>query len=106
MIRRPPRSTLFPYTTLFRSLLRDPPGGSEVEPAEGVGVEALRRREPGRLHVGRRCAPRDAEDLVVRCVLEAVALGKEGGPRRLLLRGERLPLVVVDRRSRRLPFRL
>src|SRR3712207_7027558 len=26
MIRRPPRSTLFPYTTLFRSLL-DPPGG-------------------------------------------------------------------------------
>src|SRR5438876_8305646 len=24
MIRRPPRSTLFPYTTLFRSLNRDP----------------------------------------------------------------------------------
>src|SRR5581483_11249254 len=23
MIRRPPRSTLFPYTTLFRSLLRE-----------------------------------------------------------------------------------
>src|SRR2546429_9003056 len=23
MIRRPPRSTLFPYTTLFRSLIRD-----------------------------------------------------------------------------------
>src|SRR5689334_24237346 len=30
MIRRPPRSTLFPYTTLFRSivLLADPGGGS------------------------------------------------------------------------------
>src|ERR1041384_8734421 len=26
MIRRPPRSTLFPYTTLFRSLLQSPPG--------------------------------------------------------------------------------
>src|SRR5262245_63105458 len=26
MIRRPPRSTLFPYTTLFRSV-RDDPGG-------------------------------------------------------------------------------
>src|SRR3989304_643275 len=26
MIRRPPRSTLFPYTTLFRSLLRSPRG--------------------------------------------------------------------------------
>src|SRR3712207_7537029 len=25
MIRRPPRSTLFPYTTLFRSAFRDPP---------------------------------------------------------------------------------
>src|SRR5256885_12916132 len=25
MIRRPPRSTLFPYTTLFRSLERRPP---------------------------------------------------------------------------------
>src|SRR3712207_9584449 len=24
MIRRPPRSTLFPYTTLFRSVLEDP----------------------------------------------------------------------------------
>src|SRR3712207_9253711 len=24
MIRRPPRSTLFPYTTLFRSRVRDP----------------------------------------------------------------------------------
>src|SRR5256885_4879101 len=26
MIRRPPRSTLFPYTTLFRSLVQDSPG--------------------------------------------------------------------------------
>src|SRR2546430_10724388 len=25
MIRRPPRSTLFPYTTLFRSILREVP---------------------------------------------------------------------------------
>src|SRR3712207_6982231 len=41
MIRRPPRSTLFPYTTLFRSaagveqLLR----GVEQAAARGVGVE-------------------------------------------------------------------
>src|SRR3989442_9439209 len=28
MIRRPPRSTLFPYTTLFRSRARDTPGMS------------------------------------------------------------------------------
>src|SRR3712207_8782008 len=36
MIRRPPRSTLFPYTTLFRS--RD---------GEARGVEAELRRQPG-----------------------------------------------------------
>src|SRR5260221_10961730 len=29
MIRRPPRSTLFPYTTLFRSLKDGPPPGLE-----------------------------------------------------------------------------
>src|SRR3712207_6958597 len=36
MIRRPPRSTLFPYTTLFRS------GGSLVPPevASGAGLQA------------------------------------------------------------------
>src|SRR3712207_9343836 len=31
MIRRPPRSTLFPYTTLFRSLIR--PWSGQGEPA-------------------------------------------------------------------------
>src|SRR2546425_11834135 len=36
MIRRPPRSTLFPYTTLFRSC--DP------APAGGIGIGAARAR--------------------------------------------------------------
>src|SRR5256885_11063936 len=35
MIRRPPRSTLFPYTTLFRSLLTD---DSQVLGRRGHGV--------------------------------------------------------------------
>src|SRR3989454_9321250 len=30
MIRRPPRSTLFPYTTLFRSVSAPPPGGDVI----------------------------------------------------------------------------
>src|SRR3989441_3110370 len=34
MIRRPPRSTLFPYTTLFRSKELIKPGGENVYPAE------------------------------------------------------------------------
>src|SRR3712207_8911075 len=29
MIRRPPRSTLFPYTTLFRSVVMERPGSGE-----------------------------------------------------------------------------
>src|SRR2546422_2511922 len=33
MIRRPPRSTLFPYTTLFRSLVGMPETGSRGGPA-------------------------------------------------------------------------
>src|SRR3712207_7240910 len=49
MIRRPPRSTLFPYTTLFRSvggeLLRDPAVDAHRPHARGVaGTRA--EREP------------------------------------------------------------
>src|SRR2546426_9248690 len=43
MIRRPPRSTLFPYTTLFRS---HSSGGSEDHPARhhGADLTGFRRR--------------------------------------------------------------
>src|SRR3712207_5909542 len=34
MIRRPPRSTLFPYTTLFRSALRRPPLAHLARPGD------------------------------------------------------------------------
>src|SRR3712207_7781612 len=36
MIRRPPRSTLFPYTTLFRSCPRRPPPGAARYMGRGV----------------------------------------------------------------------
>src|SRR5258708_22039258 len=38
MIRRPPRSTLFPYTTLFRSLLTDAPGNDLVDRRRHAGT--------------------------------------------------------------------
>src|SRR2546422_8496804 len=44
MIRRPPRSTLFPYTTLFRSSPRPRPGSPERRCPSSVrvsGVELL-----------------------------------------------------------------
>src|SRR2546429_6141278 len=37
MIRRPPRSTLFPYTTLFRSLFMSPPALALATSATGDG---------------------------------------------------------------------
>src|SRR5260370_22895736 len=52
MIRRPPRSTLFPYTTLFRSLpevrrveLGEGDAGHEIAAEDRLGVQARDRRE-------------------------------------------------------------
>src|SRR2546422_5872724 len=42
MIRRPPRSTLFPYTTLFRSSVT-PPGAPSWEQARERAVQAYVR---------------------------------------------------------------
>src|SRR5256885_10077979 len=39
MIRRPPRSTLFPYTTLFRSEVRGGLGGEDRGLGPPVGLE-------------------------------------------------------------------
>src|SRR2546422_3151897 len=51
MIRRPPRSTLFPYTTLFRSRLdlQDGPPNRR-----GARAEGRPRHDPGRGAPGRR----------------------------------------------------
>src|SRR3712207_7826039 len=46
MIRRPPRSTLFPYTTLFRSGQQADVGRREVFGPGGV-ARVFRRFEPG-----------------------------------------------------------
>src|SRR2546430_8688008 len=53
MIRRPPRSTLFPYTTLFRSLLQ---GNREVLPRP----RQIREPHVDHLHPG---VPRLADDV-------------------------------------------
>src|SRR3989442_8484103 len=51
MIRRPPRSTLFPYTTLFRSRRAGAQAARAALPRpREVGLEPLRR---GRLAAGR-----------------------------------------------------
>src|SRR3712207_6860218 len=55
MIRRPPRSTLFPYTTLFRSrehkLMAVPGSGNSKIPADFLQDGAVLRHLPGLLTV-------------------------------------------------------
>src|SRR5256885_16315552 len=71
MIRRPPRSTLFPYTTLFRS--DDAEQGATPDVTEGVEalLEESRRRE--------RSAAREAlHDLLVeQRVHLAIGVGRQ-----------------------------
>src|SRR2546429_4474210 len=56
MIRRPPRSTLFPYTTLFRS---SPVDGDELAPFDDAAVGAQPAR--GGVHLDVLCS-HDAGD--------------------------------------------
>src|SRR5256885_9762507 len=59
MIRRPPRSTLFPYTTLFRSLVV----GVDVDPG-ALGFDFIARR--GRdVHVDRKSTRLNSSHLVI-----------------------------------------
>src|SRR2546421_5400370 len=76
MIRRPPRSTLFPYTTLFRSL-RDRDHAVHDEQGDGHGEERAREEEPQprRPPVEQRSEEHTSElqsrsDLVCRLLLE------------------------------------
>src|SRR5690348_18223513 len=69
MIRRPPRSTLFPYTTLFRSLrdarhhLGEPERGILLHPPEHLrpGGGHLRPAECHQLGIGPPCPERSEE---------------------------------------------
>src|SRR3712207_7013772 len=82
MIRRPPRSTLFPYTTLFRS---DPPRVDHAGPEDAVGLLLQR---PGPHRVRRRR-------------VTDVRLGVAAGQR--AHRGDHAAVVLeVDRKSTRL----
>src|SRR3712207_8782861 len=63
MIRRPPRSTLFPYTTLFRSRQREHREREpDVEEDRSRVLELDERREDRRHHRPDRQAARPVED--------------------------------------------
>src|SRR2546427_7197508 len=71
MIRRPPRSTLFPYTTLFRS-----PPRARVDQADGLhGAEAQRVAPPLRQLLDREAAFEVLGGRAIELVVGAVLLG-------------------------------
>src|SRR2546427_7225552 len=80
MIRRPPRSTLFPYTTLFRSdgpdgVLRGAPDGEARDEVENADQRGLPRRGRSRWPTMRRSEEHTSElqsqsNLVCRLLLE------------------------------------
>src|SRR3712207_8180510 len=75
MIRRPPRSTLFPYTTLFRSRRR--PVGHVVLEVEHA------RAQPRQGQVGGHRLPRGAEEAVAPVVVLAlIGVGEAEGDRK------------------------
>src|SRR2546422_5349140 len=94
MIRRPPRSTLFPYTTLFRSS-----SGARAESGESRNEAAEWRRPCARACVtsaGRRSEEHTSElqsrlHLVCRLLLEKKKnyLGTQGAPCATLLAAQR-----------------
>src|SRR3712207_8830086 len=76
MIRRPPRSTLFPYTTLFRSRAER---AHPSRPRLHGGEARLGRRLGGRFERQRRERRRSGDELARR---RPAALRGGGGPRR------------------------
>src|SRR2546427_3318504 len=73
MIRRPPRSTLFPYTTLFRSRRRHhdrlAPLDEDSRPGHGAG-DAAGRHSPGARSEEHTSELQSQSNLVCRLLLE------------------------------------
>src|SRR5256885_12655888 len=126
MIRRPPRSTLFPYTTLFRSARHgtEParwPGRGAPGPARGIAVAALWRdvaalvgtaaADPQagglRTHRGQaarrpaRCRTRSKQDTVARAVRTPPRPPWQPGPGTCAARPTHRPRAWPDAGERR-----
>src|SRR5206468_5170477 len=67
MLRPPPRSTLFPYTTLFRSLVRTSGGMAPTSRAEALAPPIRRALDRSEEHTSEL---QSRSDLVCRLLLE------------------------------------
>src|SRR3989475_10464375 len=75
MIRRPPRSTLFPYTTLFRSLVPQPHPAEARHDVVAETDEQRRERAPDHTVDVDRADPAEGEPGVVAEELGVIELG-------------------------------
>src|SRR3712207_7941395 len=96
MIRRPPRSTLFPYTTLFRSAGGEARSGrGQAGPAARCPGERLDQRQPGGKRHGRSeehtSELQSRQYLVCRLLLEKKTILSSPSPCLLLLSSASLP---------------
>src|SRR2546427_8087950 len=77
MIRRPPRSTLFPYTTLFRSVQRgDPDQGGDLLAIQRAQLWQVRQQGPAQRSEEHTSELQSQSNLVCRLLLEK----KKKGP--------------------------
>src|SRR2546427_8018031 len=108
MIRRPPRSTLFPYTTLFRSHQRHG-GGAGAEPPPGPAEQGERDERAGDRHGETRPHPEDESEGAVAAtavLLELIQLGERIEPREERAESEQHQCVPgVERPAGRRPGR-
>src|SRR5438132_12360754 len=80
MIRRPPRSTLFPYTTLFRSMfqeLRAKEIRAEAEGRDGLTPEMRAFIEDAKAQGITRCPIRDIEAQMGKCPVDLKTMKPE-----------------------------
>src|SRR3712207_9474662 len=95
MIRRPPRSTLFPYTTLFRSGLVEtgvgliPAGGGTKEMVRRIVSSAMHTRAPSLPYV-QEIFQSIAQAKVSGSALEAQEMGFLKEDDRVVMNGEHL----------------
>src|SRR5256885_13090382 len=75
MIRRPPRSTLFPYTTLFRSSMH------KIFPLSGKPTSNQRQSGPAAFSTANSTEPKRAEMILLAGTFAEPAKRKRGGRR-------------------------
>src|SRR5882762_2438988 len=104
MIRRPPRSTLFPYTTLFRSCARSPIRArstcTSVSARRTRGCAATRRRCSTCCSAPSRRRTDRGSPKLANLIQKGESGSGEGGGRRPLLgeRGEQVVAVALELR--------